>query len=1054
MTLLTPRFVETIAARIPGRYALEPDGAFRIDQYHEAPAFSSFLPGIAGPRGVPLWCFYVNRAQAVASFGASDKDHAVLEFLPATWAYQLVGIQGFRTFLRLDGGFYEPFSILAAGPDVERTMRIRPDSLELVERSIAHEIQTRVEYVAPVGHPLAALLRRVTITNLAPRKRRVDVLDGLPVIVPAGFTDFGLKHTRHLHEAFCAVRRACGHVAFYSGRAVVRDTPDVALVHSGNFYAAWLAADDRLLPIEPFVDPAVVFGGGADFVTPREFIARGALDRAAQVWENRLPCAFAATHVTLEPEESLTLVALAGHAPDETLLARFLQGFRTPPQFGAAFDESRTLLDELTQPALLASSSAALDAYARQSFLDNIIRGGTPHLLPARQGPTPLHLYARRHGDLERDYNAFSLPPHPLSSGAGNFRDVCQNRRWDAWFDAVAGEHAIRTFVELLQADGFNPLTVEGYRWKLAAGVDAASLCPLREPAALDAWCALVRRAFQPGELLRWATRHGLEADEQSPWFVAALSACDRTLVGRSADGGYWTDHWTYIADLLESYAAIYPDRVCALLSGAADVGWFDDGTRILPRRERCMVKDGHWLQMPGIRHDRPGPALTPTTLMGKLCALVAIKAVSFDPAGRGIEMEAGRPSWNDALNGLPGQFGSCTRESAELARLAAWLLDFLPDRETPLPAEVADFIDAVVLDLESPTYDWERANNLREQFRARLDARTASAARPVSRDTLRRLLYGAQRRAGAAVAHATDPATGLLHTYFVNRPAPPAGLPGEQPHGFESQPLPLFIEGQVHLLRLTRDPAAARRIYDAVRASALFDAALRMYRNNVSLEPCSPDIGRIRQFTRSWFENESIWLHQSYKYLIELLRCGLPDAFFADAATMLVPFMDPATYGRSILENCSFIASSVNPDPNTHGRGFIARLSGTTAEFQHLSILLAVGQRPFRLDGGELCFAPQPTLPGAWFTTQPTTVRLRGRDFELPADAFAIALLGHTLLVYHNAARRDTFGPDAVAPTTIGLDDQSPTRAADLRGPAAEALRAGQHGRVDVWLE
>lgn len=54
----------------------------------------------------------------------------------------------------------------------------------------------------------------------------------------------------------------------------------------------------------------------------------------------------------------------------------------------------------------------------------------------------------------------------------------------------------------------------------------------------------------------------------------------------------------------------------------------------------------------------------------------------------------------------------------------------------------------------------------------------------------------------------------------------------------------------------------------------------------------------------------------------------------FEDLKNALPPFMDPSVYGRSTLENSSFIASSVNPDESMHGRGFVARLSGTTAEF------------------------------------------------------------------------------------------------------------------------
>ena len=51
------------------RHELQGDGRYRIDNYDEGPAFSSFLPGIAGPDGVPLWCMYENRSQPLVSFG-------------------------------------------------------------------------------------------------------------------------------------------------------------------------------------------------------------------------------------------------------------------------------------------------------------------------------------------------------------------------------------------------------------------------------------------------------------------------------------------------------------------------------------------------------------------------------------------------------------------------------------------------------------------------------------------------------------------------------------------------------------------------------------------------------------------------------------------------------------------------------------------------------------------------------------------------------------------------------------------------------------------------
>src|SRR3989344_6856131 len=94
-------------------YELMPDGRFIIKQYNDKRPFSNFLPGIAGLFGTPMWVFYVNRGQGIASFGTRNKDGAILEFFPANKAYQQVTSLGFRTFLKISHRgktvFYEPF---------------------------------------------------------------------------------------------------------------------------------------------------------------------------------------------------------------------------------------------------------------------------------------------------------------------------------------------------------------------------------------------------------------------------------------------------------------------------------------------------------------------------------------------------------------------------------------------------------------------------------------------------------------------------------------------------------------------------------------------------------------------------------------------------------------------------------------------------------------------------------------------------------------------------------------------------------------------------------
>ena len=75
-------------------YYLDDNGHFVIEDYQHAKLFADFFPGVAGLYGIPMWAFYVNRGQAVSSFGIESKDKAILEFQPANKAYRLTSLSG------------------------------------------------------------------------------------------------------------------------------------------------------------------------------------------------------------------------------------------------------------------------------------------------------------------------------------------------------------------------------------------------------------------------------------------------------------------------------------------------------------------------------------------------------------------------------------------------------------------------------------------------------------------------------------------------------------------------------------------------------------------------------------------------------------------------------------------------------------------------------------------------------------------------------------------------------------------------------------------------
>jgi len=115
--------------------------------------------------------------------------------------------------------------------------------------------------------------------------------------------------------------------------------------------------------------------------------------------------------------------------------------------------------------------------------------------------------------------------------------------------------------------------------------------------------------------------------------------------------------------------------------------------------------------------------------------------------------------------------------------------------------------------------------------------------------------------------------------------------------------------------------------------------------------------------------------------------------------------------------------------------------------------LLLTVGQQPFFQKDGQLHFRLRPVLPGEWFTQRRSTKPWRGENVEIPGNSFACALLGTVLLVYHNASRKDTFGPSAVAPVRYVLDGREEVAESQVGPSIADRIRRRACRRLDVWL-
>jgi len=225
------------------------------------------------------------------------------------------------------------------------------------------------------------------------------------------------------------------------------------------------------------------------------------------------------------------------------------------------------------------------------------------------------------------------------------------------------------------------------------------------------------------------------------------------------------------------------------------------------------------------------------------------------------------------------------------------------------------------------------------------------------------------------------------------------------------------------------------------------------MFRLNASLEKTPLEIGRIKVFPRGWLENESIWLHMEYKYLLELLKDGLYKEFFKNFFNCFVCFLNPLLYGRNMLENSSFLVSSASYDSSLWGRGFIARLTGATTEVLNIWILMCLGERPFYVDErNNLYIKFSPILCKELFTTK--EVFLAEEGIRLSPSVFAFKLFSSVWVIYHNPERKNTYDLKIEKIEIFRKDGRRVILEEDfIPPPLSYEVRQGKIKRIDIFF-
>lgn len=1043
---------------------------FVINDYDLKKTFSSFLPGLAGKKGVPLWAFYVNRGQSLCSFGVENKDNPILEFSPAVTAYQNVSRVGFRTFIKLDGDVYEFFAPERT-KNINRKMHIKRGQFKITEENRDLGLFVKVTYFGLPNDNLAAIMRKVEVTDLSGKPRSFEMLDGISQLLPFGTSNSAFKEMSNLMRSWMDVFNMENDVPFFKMRSTTSDSAEVGTLDKGNFYLSF--ANQKL--IKPIVDGVLVFGHDNSMTNPVSFSENSIKDlyNKEQVTANKIPVGFSPVAVELSANETFTLRTVIGHAQDVDLLNSKVPDMVSNEYFDSKETESEQVISDLVKDVECKTSNPVFDEYIKQNYLDNVLRGGYPLVFETENKDHVYHIFSRKHGDLERDYNAFNVAPEYFSQGNGNFRDVCQNRRVDSLFNPKIGDFNVQLFASLIQLDGYNPLGVNGSTFELNEDADVKALVVYNFNNKLEVMEKVLSSKFTPGIIINTMANEGITSDKDDMSLLADILQHANQNIEASFGEGFWVDHWTYILDLVESYLAVNPDTKQELLFDNYDYKYYSSPVTVVPRDEKTVITKGGKIRRYGsllhnddekvekLNMDLKGSNwavdadgnIIKTNLFTKLFTLAFNKFATLDPEGIGIEMESDKPGWNDAMNGLPGIFGSGVSETVELLRLSKFLKESVANESSMLlPKEFTAFVNCVntLLNANKQGFEyWDQMATLRENYRETVRFTVESNDERVAVTDIAALLDKMIAKLEAGLEKAKTLSGGVLPTFLyyeatkheaISENGQPKvghyGLPLARVKEFKLHVLPRFLEAPARLLKTSGDMAANLDSYNKIKQTEIYDKALGQFKTSECLQDMSMEIGRARAFTKGWLERESNFLHMNYKYLLGLLKSGMYDEFYEEIKTNLICFMDPDVYGRSILENSSFIAPTCNPDPLVHGQGFVARLSGSTVEMLHIWTLMMFGDKPFIMKNNELTLNLRPALPATFFDEN---------------NEISFTFMGATKVTYVNSVGVNIFDKFDVEEYVLTFANGESKVLSEVKGEDAVALRNGAVSELQV---
>eukprot|EP00957_Ditylum_brightwellii_P053009 4019115-Ditylum_brightwellii.AAC.1 len=151
-------------------------------------------------------------------------------------------------------------------------------------------------------------------------------------------------------------------------------------------------------------------------------------------------------------------------------------------------------------------------------------------------------------------------------------------------------------FLSLIQVDGYNPLSVESVTFTIKDKQvcdDIASEaigCAKTNQAQREALSNILHQGpFRPGQLFELMKEQLIIPLVDRHTFINRVAAAAEASPMGIYKTGFWSDHWTYIMDLIESYLLIYPDGEEHLLFDQF-LPYFFSPASVRPRSEKYFI--------------------------------------------------------------------------------------------------------------------------------------------------------------------------------------------------------------------------------------------------------------------------------------------------------------------------------------------------------------------------------------------------------------------------------------------------------------------------------